>query len=46
MPLSLVVDSSLNLDSYYKRNRLTNGWDNIATAVVAIDSTRTCIALT
>ena len=31
--LSLAADSSLNVSNYYKRNRLTNAWTNIATAV-------------
>ncbi len=39
--LSLYADSSLKVSSYYKRNRLTNAWVDIATAVAVADSTTT-----
>ena len=38
IPLSLYVDSSLGIKGYYKRNRTTNAWTNIATGTTVVGS--------
>ncbi|MCB0189143.1 MAG: hypothetical protein KDE31_32965, partial [Caldilineaceae bacterium] len=43
IPLNLYADSSLRVSSYYKRNRLTNAWVNIAENVAVADGTTTRI---
>jgi len=42
--LTLYADSNLNVSSYYKRNRLTNAWTNLATAVGVASSTTTRVS--
>lgn len=39
--LSLYADSSLKVSNYYKRNRTTNAWANIADSVAVADNTST-----